>query len=265
MWQYEGLSTVLSESFPLVQGGSASSCSVQGYLRPCGMKRCRPDATGVKVRNMSQQIKVMIADDHPLIVEGLTSVLTRHGVDVVGAASRAVDVIAVFGKLQPDVLVLDLRFGDEAMGGLDVLSELLQAQAEARVVIYTQFDQDAVVREAYKRGAKAFVTKSTDPAELAATILKVHRGETVFLPDIANRLALLSVRGEESPLARLQPREVEVFKWMAQGLTNVEIAERMGLSPKTISTTSQSIKDQLGIHRAADITLLAVKCGVIEP
>jgi two-component system invasion response regulator UvrY len=229
------------------------------------MKRCRPEATGVKVRNMSEQIKVMIADDHPLIVEGLTSVLTRHGVDVVGSASRASDVTAVFGQLQPDVLVLDLRFGDEAMGGLDVLSELMQSQAGARVVIYTQFDQDAVVREAYKRGAKAFVTKSTDPAALAATILKVHQGETVFLPEIANRLALLSVRGEESPLARLQPREVEVFKWMAQGLTNVEIAERMGLSPKTISTTSQSIKDQLGMHRAADITLLAVKCGVIEP
>lgn len=214
---------------------------------------------------MSQQIKVMIADDHPLIVEGLTSVLSRHGVDVVGAASQAAAVVQVFETLGPDVLVLDLRFGDEAMGGLDVLSELLKAHPGARVIVYTQFDQDAVVREAYKRGARAFVTKSTDPTTLAGTILKVFEGETVFLPEIANRLAMMSVRGEASPLARLQPREVEVFKWMAQGLTNVEIAERMGLSPKTISTTSQSIKDQLGIHRAADITLLAVKCGVIEP
>lgn len=210
-------------------------------------------------------ISVMIADDHPLIVEGLTSLLARHGLQVSGSASEAAQVPDTYATLQPDVLVLDLRFGDGGVGGLDVLQTLLGRFAQAKVVIYTQFDQDAVVREAYKRGAKAFVTKSTDPSELARTILQVHQGETVFLPDIANRLALLSVRGDESPLARLQPREVEVFKLMAQGLTNVEIAERLGLSPKTISTTSQAIKDQLGIHRPADITLLAVKCGLIEP
>lgn len=211
------------------------------------------------------EIKVMIADDHPLIVEGLVSVLLRHGLQVVGSASEASAVLDTYASLRPDVLVLDLRFGDASIGGLDLLQILVDRFPEARVAIYTQFDQDTVVREAYKRGAKAFVPKSTDPAELAQAILKIHRGETVFLPDIAARLALLSVHGDQSPLARLQPREIEVFKLMAKGLTNVEIAERMDLSPKTISTTSQSIKDHLGIHRAADITLLAVKCGLIEP
>jgi two-component system invasion response regulator UvrY len=210
------------------------------------------------------QTSVMIADDHPLIVEGLTSVLARYGLQVVGSASEATVVVDTFTKLAPDVLVLDLRFGD-GIGGLDVLRELLSAQPDARVVVYTQYDQDEVVREAYKRGARAFVTKNTDPGDLAETIAKVQKGETVFMPNIANRLALMSVRGDESPVSRLQPREVEVFKLMAQGLTNVEIAEKLGLSPKTISTTSQSIKDQLGVHRAADITLLAVKCGLIEP
>ena len=210
-------------------------------------------------------ISVMIADDHPLIVEGLTSVLARHGLKVLGSASEASAVADTFAALQPDVLVLDLRFGDGGIGGLDVLQELQVRQACAKVVIYTQFDQDEVIREAYKRGAKAFVTKNTDPTELADTIVKVHQGETVFMPSIATRLALMSVRGDESPLAKLQPREAEVFKLMAQGLTNVEIAERMNLSPKTISTTSQSIKDHLGIHRPADITLLAVRCGLIEP
>lgn len=210
-------------------------------------------------------IKVMIADDHPLIVEGLASVLARHGLQVVGSASEATRVVDTYAELNPDVLVLDLRFGDGGVGGLEILQDLIARFANAKVAIYTQFDQDTVVREAYKRGAKAFVPKSTDPADLADAIQKIYRGETVFLPDIAARLAMLSVHGDQSPLARLQPREVEVFKMMAQGLTNVEIAERMNLSPKTISTTSQSIKDNLGVHRAADITLLAVKCGLIEP
>ncbi len=211
------------------------------------------------------QIRVMIADDHPLIVEGVTSVLARHGLQVVGSVGEAAAVVGTYAALRPDVLVLDLRFGEGSIGGLDILQDLLARDATAKVVIYSQFDQDEVVREAYKRGAKAFVTKNTDPADLAETIVKAHRGETVFMPSIATRLALMSVRGNESPLAKLQPRETEVFKLMAQGLTNVEIAERMNLSPKTISTTSQGIKDHLGIHRPADITLLAVKCGLIEP
>jgi two-component system invasion response regulator UvrY len=210
-------------------------------------------------------IKVMIADDHPLIVEGLSSVLTRHGLQVVGAASDATSVVNTYTALSPDVLVLDLRFGEGGVGGLDVLQDLMARHPDARVAIYTQFDQSTIVREAYKRGARAFVPKSTDPGDMAKVLLRVHQGETVFLPDIANRLAVLSVHGDQSPVARLQPREVEVFKLMAQGLTNVEIAERMQLSPKTISTTSQAIKDQLGMHRAADITLLAVKHGLIEP
>ncbi len=209
-------------------------------------------------------IKVMIADDHPLIVEGLSSVLSRHGLEVVGAESDASAVVTTWQKLQPDVLVLDLRFGDGGVGGLDVLQTLIDGHPGAKVVIYTQFDQSTVVREAYKRGAMAFIPKSTDPSDMAEVLIKVHQGETVFLPDIANRLAMLSVHGDQSPVSRLQPREIEVFKLMAQGLTNVEIAERMHLSPKTISTTSQSIKDQLGVQRAADITLLAVKSGLIE-
>jgi two-component system invasion response regulator UvrY len=210
-------------------------------------------------------IKVMIADDHPLIVEGLASVLARHGLEVVGSASEPASVVPAFASLRPDVLVLDLRFGDGGVGGLDILQELMSDHPEAKVAVYTQFDQDTVVREAYKRGAKAFVPKSTDPSELADALTRIHHGETVFLPGIAARLAMLSVHGDQSPLAKLQPREIEVFKLMAQGLTNVEIADRMNLSPKTISTTSQSIKDTLGVHRAADITLLAVKCGLIEP
>ncbi len=210
-------------------------------------------------------IKVMIADDHPLIVEGLASVLSRHGLEVVGSASQADEVLDTYLKVVPDVLVLDLRFGEGGVGGLDVLDQLMARQPQAKVVIYTQFDQSTVVREAYKRGAKAFVPKATDPNEVARTLLKVQQGETVFLPDIATRLAMLSVHGDQSPVSRLQPREVEVFKLMAQGLTNNEIADKMSLSPKTISTTSQGIKDQLGVQRAADITLLAVKCGLIEP
>lgn len=210
-------------------------------------------------------IRVLIADDHPLIVEGLGITLSRYGVQVAGVAASATEVIERYAAVQPEVLVLDLRFGEESTSGLDILQPLLQRFPGARVVIYSQFDQDAIVREAYQAGARAFVTKNSDPALLAEAILQAHQGKMYFLPEIAERLALISVRGDESPLAKLQPREVEVFKLMAEGLTNTEIAERLGLSPKTISTTSQSIKELLGAHRPADITRLAVKYGLIQP
>jgi len=210
-------------------------------------------------------IRVMIADDHPLIVEGLASVLARHDLSVVGSAGVPEQVVPTFEQLQPDVLILDLRFGDAGTGGLDILSILADKGLDHKVIVYTQFEHDPVIREAYKRGARAFVPKSADPTDLAQVIRRVAAGETVFMPDIAARLAMLGVHGDASPLARLQPRELEVFKLMARGLTNVEIAEQMSLSPKTISMTSQSIKDQLGMHRAADLTLLAVRHGLIEP
>ncbi len=187
-----------------------------------------------------------------------------QGLNVAGHVSEAALVVPRFMEDRPDVLVLDVRFGPGATG-LDVARELFAVHPQARVVFYSQFDQDEIIREAYRVGAAAFITKNTAPEQLAKAIHAAHRGETFFLPPIAERMALLGVRGDTSPRAKLEPREVEVFKQMAEGATNVEIAERMKLSLKTISTISQLIKEKLGVHRAAEITRLALKYGMIDP
>ena len=211
-----------------------------------------------------KRVRVLIADDHPLIIEGLTMALRRSDIDVVGQTTTTADVLAKYHGCNPDVLVLDVRFG-ETVSGLDVAREIVRVHPDARIVFFSQFDQDEIVREAYRVGGASFVTKNTSPEVLADAIKQASEGKTHFLPAIAERLALIGVRGDDSPQARLDPREFEVFKQMAQGRTNVEIAESMALSPKTISVTSQSIKDKLGVHRSADITRLAVKHKVIEP
>ena len=100
---------------------------------------------------------------------------------------------------------------------------------------------------------------------MAAAVQRAHQGELYFLPQIAERLANLSVRGDESPQSLLNERDLEIFKLMAEGLTNAEIAERLDLSLKTISNVSQAIKEKLGVHRPAYITKLAVKHGLIAP
>lgn len=210
------------------------------------------------------QVRVMIADDHPLIIEGLSAALNRLGLIVVGQVETTAAVIPTFVETKPDVLVLDVRFGPGPTG-LDVARELLAEAPSARIVFYSQFDQDEVVREAYRLGGAAFITKNTAPQALARAIEEAHAGKIYFLPEIAERMALLGVRGDTSPRSRLDDREIEVFMQLADGFTNNEIAARMKLSAKTIGTIGQAVREKLGVQRATDLTRLAVRHGMIDP
>nr|WP_307728762.1 response regulator transcription factor [Massilia solisilvae] len=206
----------------------------------------------------------MLADDHPIVMTGFAMSLSGHGMDVVGQAKTPDEAVAMYGELQPDVLVLDIRFGTE-LTGLDAAQQILKAHPGARIVFLSQFDQDSLIKETYRLGAHAFVTKDCDPADLATAVRHAHEGKLYFLPQIAERLASLAVRGDVSPQSQLDERGLEIFKLMAEGLTNAEIAEKLNLSTKTISNISQAVKEKLGVHRPAYITKLAVKHGLIEP
>lgn len=209
-------------------------------------------------------IKVLLADDHPLILEGLRTALSKRGMRIVGETGSADEVVDRFRQTRPDVLVLDLRFG-HGPNGLEVARSLLSQRPEARIVFYSQFDQDEVIREAYRVGASAYVTKDQPPDVLAQAINDAARGKTYFVPTIAERLALLGVRGDGSPRARLDEREAEVFVQLANGMTNNEIAAQMSLSSKTIGVIAQAIREKLGVQRSAEMTRLAVRYGMIEP
>ena len=209
-------------------------------------------------------IRVLLADDHPIVMTGFAMSLESEGMQVLGQARTPQEALGQFGALQPDVLILDIRFGAE-LTGLDAARQVLQKYPGANIVFLSQFDQDALIKETYRLGARAFVTKDCNPADLALAVRRASTGELYFMPPIAERLANLSVRGDASPQASLDERELDIFTSMAEGLTNVEIAEKLNLSAKTISNVSQTIKEKLGIHRPALITKLAVKHGLIEP
>jgi DNA-binding NarL/FixJ family response regulator len=206
----------------------------------------------------------MLADDHPIVMTGFAMSLSGHGMDVVGQAKTPDEAVAMYDELRPDVLVLDIRFGTE-LTGLDAAQQVLKAHPRAKIVFLSQFDQDSLIKETYRLGAHAFVTKDCDPADLATAVRQAHAGKLYFPPEIAERLASLAVRGDVSPQSQLDERGLEIFKLMAEGLTNAEIAERLNLSTKTISNISQAVKEKLGVHRQAYITKLAVKHGLIEP
>ena len=215
-------------------------------------------------RASMKPIKVLIADDHPLIIEGLTLSLRKRGIDVAGHASATEDVLSRYRECKPDVVVMDVGFGQTSTG-LDAARELVSFDPEARVVFYTQYDQDEIVREAYRLGGRGFVPK-VQPTDLLADVIgQVQQGKIHFLPEIAERLALMGVRGgDESPRAKLDARELDVFRRLAQGQTIEEIAGDLSLSRKTISLVVQAVKDKMGVQRSADITRLAIRHHIIE-
>jgi DNA-binding NarL/FixJ family response regulator len=206
----------------------------------------------------------MLADDHPIVMTGFAMSLQGQGLDVVAQARTPEEALAQYQQLQPDVIVLDIRFGEQ-LTGLDVAKQILAQTPSAAIVFLSQFDQDSLIKETYRLGGRAFMTKDCDPADLAAAVRRAHDGELYFLPHVAERLANLSVRGDLSPQSQLDQRALEIFTLMAEGLTNAEIAEKLDVSTKTISNISQAVKEKLGVHRPAYITRLAVKHGLIEP
>ena len=212
----------------------------------------------------SKPIRVMLADDHPIVMTGFAMSLEAAGMQVVGQAKTPNEATALYAAERPDVAVLDMRFGTE-LTGLDAAQTILKNDPQAKIVFLSQFDQDSLIKETYRIGAHAFVTKDCDPADLATAVRYAREGKLYFLPQIAARLASMAVRGEVTPQSQLDERGLEIFKLMAEGMTNAEIAEKLDLSTKTISNISQSIKEMLGVHRQASITLLAVKHGLIEP
>lgn len=209
--------------------------------------------------------RVLLSDDHPIVMSGFASALATHGIEVVEQIANAAEVVPAFDRLQPDVAILDVRFGSQKQTGLDVARQIIAAHPMANIIFLSQFDQDSLIKEAYHVGGRAFLTKDCHPSDLAAAVARAKQGALYFMPNVAERLASLSVLGERTPQSLLQDREIDIFKLMAQGLTNHEIAEKLSLSPKTISNTSQAIKEKLGISRPADITRLAVRMGLIEP
>jgi two-component system invasion response regulator UvrY len=210
------------------------------------------------------KIRVMLADDHPIVMTGFAMSLQGQGLEVVAQARTPEEALAQFQQLRPDVIVLDIRFGEQ-LTGLDVAKQILAQTPAAAIVFLSQFDQDSLIKETYRLGGRAFMTKDCDPADLAAAVRRAQEGELYFLPQVAERLANLSVRGDASPQSQLDERALEIFTLMAEGLTNAEIAEKLDVSTKTISNISQAVKEKLGVHRPAYITRLAVKHGLIEP
>ncbi|AGZ41636.1 response regulator [Actinoplanes friuliensis] len=210
---------------------------------------------------MSEPIRVLVVDDHPVVRQGLRTFLDlQDDLSVVGEAADGTTAVAVAEELRPDVVLLDLWM--PGSDGLTALRGLRASGNPARVLIITSFTEPATVLPALRAGAHGCVSKDIDPPALASAIRAVHAGHVLLDPDMARMLAQGEQRRTET---RLTAREHEVLAAIARGRANREIARELGLAEKTVKTHVSAILTKLGVQDRTQAALHAVRTGIVDP
>ena len=208
-------------------------------------------------------VRVLIVDDHPLTREALGSLLGANGFDVAGQAAGAREAIDLAGELRPDLIVLDLTMPD--MDGLEALPELRRAAPDAEVVVLTASEDDGNLLAAIRAGASGYLTKESAASQLVAAIRKVAGGGAYITAEVAERLAQDAMPQAERPAhAALSDREFEVFHMIVDGMSVNEIAARLHLSAKTISTHKARLMEKLGVDSTAELVHYAVRHKLLD-
>ena len=220
-------------------------------------------------------IRVVVADDHPVVREGLRSFLSsRPGIDVVGEAGSADEVVAAVRDLAPDVVLVDLMMpggGIEAIGRVRALTGGQNdgdGAAAPRLLVLTSFVGDDQVLPALRAGASGYLLKDVDPSDLEAAVRTVHRGGSVLGPEVASRVldqATSSRPAVDARLAELTPRELDVLGLLGEGMSNRQIADALYVAEKTVKTHMSSILTKLRVTDRTQAALYAVRHGVAAP
>lgn len=208
-------------------------------------------------------IKVILADDHKLVRDGLQAILDREGdINVVGEAGDGRAVIRQCRRLKPDVILLDISM--PGMSGIDAAREILDSFPGVEVVILSMHSTKEHIYQALKAGARGFLRKETAGVEVADAIRAVSRGERYLCKDVTERVVEDYIQKREGgktqdPLQDLSPREREVMDLVVEGMTNQEIADTLHLAPSTISTYRSRLMKKLGVDNIPDLVKLALK------
>ena len=211
-----------------------------------------------------KKIRIIIADDHAVLRAGLKALLNCYSeFEIIGEAGTGVDAVSLVGKLNPDVLILDLSMPD--MNGFDCIKEIRSQKLACSILVLTMYDDDEFVKEVMRSGANGYVLKRSADTELMEAIKRVSDGKKYLNESISQKLidTLLKKPNEEcdskDPYTMLSGREREVLRYLAQGYTNTEIAEKLFISPKTVDTYRSRIMKKLSIRKKSELVNYAIK------
>jgi DNA-binding NarL/FixJ family response regulator len=203
-------------------------------------------------------ITVLIADDHPVVRQGISVLLSVHDdMDVVGEAADGEEALELAGQLSPDVLLLDLKL--PGLDGVAVLGQLPERSAATRALVLTSTADQAQVALALRAGAAGFLYKDVDPDALVRAIRSVHDGHTLLAQEAAALLSARSSGQQGRGIESLTSREREVLGLVADGRSNREIARSLGVSEKTVKTHVSSVLAKLGVEDRTQAAVLAVR------
>jgi two-component system response regulator NreC len=208
-------------------------------------------------------IRIVLADDHQILLDGLRRLIDAKGdMQVVATATDAASAIEAARAHRPDVLVLDISM--PGGGGLEVARRVREMELPTKIVVLTMYAEDRYVMEAVRLGAAGYVLKHSADSELIDAIRAVASGEA-YLTATAVRLLLSTQQSEGGRSeAALSPREREVLRFTARGFSNLEIAERLVVSPKTVDTYRSRIMAKLDLHRRSELVEYALHHGLLE-
>jgi DNA-binding NarL/FixJ family response regulator len=205
----------------------------------------------------SAQIRVLTVDDHPLLLEGLATVIqSQPDMVLIGQASNCRDAIQQFRKAQPDVTLMDLRLPD--MSGIDAMISIRTQFPDARIIMMTTFEGDGPVHRALQAGARSYILKNMPPREIVDTIRQVHAGKKRLPAEVADKMA--EHIGDEG----LTEREVDVLRQTAGGNRNRDIGDKLCIAEETVKAHMKHIMEKLGASDRTQAVAIAARRGIIQ-
>jgi two-component system, NarL family, response regulator LiaR len=211
-------------------------------------------------------IRILIADDHAIVRKGLVTLIsTEPGMELVGQAEDGLEAVFKTRSLQPDVILLDLVM--PRLGGLEAIGQIKEENPAARILVLTSFAEDDKVFPAIKAGALGYLLKDASPEQLLQAIRDVYHGESSLHPTIARKLIRELNQPSDLPPSEepLTGRELEVLKLVAQGLTNQEIAGKLVVTERTVTTHVSNLLAKLHLANRTQAALYAIREGLVDP
>ncbi len=212
---------------------------------------------------MAKKTTIALVDDHAVVRAGVKRLLEQEALfEVTGEADSGEKAYQIFGELKPDVMVMDLSM--PGMGGLEAIRRILMRYEKAKILVLSMHEDLSFANQALKLGAKGYLTKNTLADDLVKSIQTVSKGDVFLSDEIAKKMAMQSISGNQDPIHELSAREFEIFRLLAEGLDIDAISTTLNISSKTVSNYQTMIKQKLNINSPVELIRYAIKAGVIK-
>ena len=212
---------------------------------------------------LPQPVRILVADDHQIVLQGLKTVLDREGFEIVGEASDGAQAVALAVELRPDLVVMDISM--PVMTGIEAAAQIRRSVPDSKLVLLTVHTENRYILEALRSGIRGYVLKSRAASELIEAIHEILNGRVYLSPGISQTVVEAYLQQNNADSESLTRRELQVLQLVAEGKTTKEIAAALDVSAKTADSHRSNIMHKLNLHTVADLVRYAIRRGLVQP